>query len=119
MLKRSLPLCVLSNQIDINKKSYKINTKKKILKESQCLYKYAAKQYTYMHQVFYNNKLEHQCTLVLLYPKVIYIGIIQAKGYLYFRYTCPNTYSYLSILCELCLAAYSDARHLSVLYSVK
>ena len=33
--------------------------------------------------------------------------------------TCPDLYSYLSILCILCLAAISDAGHLSVLCSVR
>ena len=27
-----------------------------------------------MHQVVYNNKLEHKCTLTPLYPRLLYVG---------------------------------------------
>ena len=47
---------------------------KKILKESQRLYKRPGKQYSYIHQVVYNNKLEHKCTLTLLDPRLLYIS---------------------------------------------
>ena len=53
-----------------------------ILKESQVLYKCPSKQYTYIHRVFYNNKLEHKYTLTLLDPRLLYIDPIQAKGHL-------------------------------------
>ena len=45
-----------------------------IIKESQHLYKCPCKQYLYMHQVVYNNKLEHKCTLILLDPRLFYVG---------------------------------------------
>ena len=34
----------------------------------------------YMHQVVYNNKLEHKYTLTPLDPRLLYVGPIQAKG---------------------------------------
>ena len=71
-----------------------------------------------MHQVIYNNKLEHKCTLTLLDTRVLYVGPIQAKGHLFVRNTCPDSYSYLSVLCILCLAACGAARHLSIPCSV-
>ena len=49
--------------------NHKINGQRKFLKESQHLYKYPSKQYTYMDQVVYNNKLEHKYTLTLLNPR--------------------------------------------------
>ena len=72
-----------------------------------------------MHQVVYNNKLEHKCTLTPLDPRPLYIGLIQAKGYLSLRDTCPDLYSYLSILCVLCLAICDTTGHLSVLCSAR
>ena len=68
-------------------------------KESQHLYKCHGKQYTYMHQVVSNNKLEYKCTLTLLNPRLLYVGPIQAKGHLSVRETCPELYSYLFVLC--------------------
>ena len=71
-----------------------------------------------MHQVIYNNKLEQKCTLTPLDPKLVYVGPIQAKGYLPFRDTCSDSYSHLSVLCVLFLAACGAAGHLCILYSV-
>ena len=74
-----------------------------------------------MYQVVYNNKLEHKCTLTPLYPRLLYVGPIQGKGHLSFRDTYTDSYSYkgpLPVLFVLCLAAFSNAGHLSVLYSI-
>ena len=76
------------------------------------------KQYMYMHQIIYNNRLENKCTLTPLDPRLLYEGPIQAKGHLSIRDTCQDSYSYLSVLCALCLAACGGAGHLSVLCSV-
>ena len=57
-----------------------------------------------MHQVIYIKKLECKCTITQFDPRFIYIGAIQAKGYLSFRDTC--------------LSACSDARHISILCSI-
>ena len=37
---------------------------------------------------------------------------------MFFKDTCPDLYSYLSVLCVLYLAAFSDAGHLLVLRSL-
>ena len=50
------------------------NTQNKDSKESQPLYKRPGKQYTYMHQVVYNKKLEQKCTLTPLDPRLLYVG---------------------------------------------
>ena len=71
-----------------------------------------------MHQAVYNNKLEHKCTLAPLDPRVLYVGPIQAKGYLSVKNTYLDLYSYLSVLCVLCPAACGTAGYLSVLCSV-
>ena len=71
-----------------------------------------------MYQVVYNNNLELKCTLTPLDPRLLYIGPIQAKGHLSLRDTCRDSYSYLSVLCVLFIAACGAARHLSVLCSV-
>ena len=60
------------------------------------------KQYTSMHQVIYNNKLEHKYTLIHLTPGYLYRPIY-AKGNLSFRDTCPDSYNFLSVLCVLCV----------------
>ena len=76
----------------------------------------------YMHQVIYSNKLKYKCTLTLLDPRLLYIGLIQVKGHLSFRDTCPDSYNYkgyLSILYVFIPAAYSDTGYLSVLYSIR
>ena len=39
------------------------------------------------------------------YPQAALCRPIHAKGHLYFRDTCPDSYSCLSVLCVLCLAA--------------
>ena len=53
-------------------------------------------------------------------PRLLYVGPIQPKGqYLSLRDTCLDPYSYLSVLCVLCLAAYGAARYLSILCSVR
>ena len=52
-----------------------------------------------MHQVVYNNKLEHKCTLTPLNPRLLYVGPYTLRD------TCPDSYSCLSVLCVLCLAA--------------
>ena len=36
-----------------------------------------------MHQVIYNNKLEHKCTLTPLDPRLLYIGLYMLRD------TCP------------------------------
>ena len=71
-----------------------------------------------MHQVIYNNKLEHKCTLMPLDRRPLNVGPIRAKGHLSIRNTCPELYSCLSVLCVLCLAACIVAGHLSVLCNV-
>ena len=64
----------------LNKYKLKNNTKqilrRKILKESQYLYKCPGKHYKHMHKVVYNNKLEHKCTLIPLDPRLFYISPI-------------------------------------------
>ena len=82
------------------------------------MYKRLGKQYTYMHQVVYNNKLERKCTLILLNPRPLYICPIRAKGHPSIRNICRKSYSSLSILYVLCLTACDAAGHLSVLCSV-
>ena len=58
-----------------------INSKERqFLKESQYLYKCPGKQYIYMHQVIYNNKLKHKCTLIPLDPRLLYIGLYMLRG---------------------------------------
>ena len=52
---------------------------RKVLKKSQRLYKHLGKQYTYMHQVVYNNKLEYKCTLIPLVPRLLYVGPYTAR----------------------------------------
>ena len=71
-----------------------------------------------MHKVVYNNKLEHKYTLTPIPPRLLYLGPTPAKGHLSFRDTYPDSYSYLSVLSVLYLAAYSNARHLSILCSI-
>ena len=71
-----------------------------------------------MHQVIYNNKLEHKCTLTPLNPRLLYVVPIQAMEHLSIRYTSPDLYIYLSVLCALYLAACGAAGHLSVLCNV-
>ena len=68
-----------------------------------------------MYQVVYNKKLQHKCILILLNPRLLYIGLIQAKGHLSFMDTCPDSYSYVSVICILYLAAFDAAGHLSIL----
>ena len=46
-----------------------------------------------MHQVIYNNKLEHKYTLTPLNPRLLFVG-----PYI-LRDTCLDSYSCLSILC--------------------
>ena len=70
------------NKYNKTKTNYKINIQTKILKESYSLYKHPGKHKTYMHQVVYNNKLEHKYTLTPLDPKPLYVGPIRAKGHL-------------------------------------
>ena len=89
-----------------------------MLINSQHLYKYPGKQYMYMHQDLYKNKLEYKYSLTLLDPRLLYIDPIQVKGHLSIRETCPELYSSLSVLCVLCLAAFNAKEHLSVLCSV-
>ena len=100
------------------KKIYKINTQRKVLKESQFLYKCLGKQYTYMFQVIYNYKLDHKCALTPLDPRLLYVSPILAKRHPSVRETCLYLYSYLSVLCVLCLAACDTSGQLSVLCSV-
>ena len=53
--------------------------------------------------------------------RLLYIGLIQAKGYLFSGDICPDLYSYngyLSELCVLCLAVCSDKGHPSILCSI-
>ena len=71
-----------------------------------------------MHQVVYNNKLELKCNSTPLDPRLLYVGQVQTKGYLFFRGTYSDLYSYLSVLCVLCLAACGAAQYLSMLCSV-
>ena len=73
---------------------------------------------TMMHQVIYKNKLETKYTLTPIDPRLLYVGAIRSKGYLSFRDTCTELYSYQSVLCVLYLAACGAKGHLSVLYSV-
>ena len=54
-----------------------------------------------MHQVIYNDKLEHKCILTPLGPRLLYIGPIKAKSHLSFRDTCPDSYSNLFVLCKV------------------
>ena len=72
-----------------------------------------------MHQVIYNNKLEHKYTLTPFDPRLLYIGPIQAKGHLSIRETCPDLYICLFVLCVIFQAACSAAEHPSVLCSIK
>ena len=72
-----------------------------------------------MHQLVYNNKPEHKCSLTLLDPSLLNLDPIQAKGCLSFRGTYPDLYSYLSVLCILCLAVCSDVVPLSILCTVR
>ena len=58
-----------------------------------------------MHYVVYNNKLEYKCTLTPLDPRHALYRPTHVKGHLSFRDTCLNSYSCLSVLCVLCLAA--------------
>ena len=50
-----------------------------------------------MHQVVYNNKLEHKCTLTPLDPRLLYVGLYTLRD------TCPDSYNHLSVLCVLCV----------------
>ena len=56
-----------------------------------------------MHQVIYNNKLEHKCTLTPLDPRLLYVGPYTLRDTLSFRDTCPDSYNCLSVLCVLCV----------------
>ena len=84
-----------------------------MLQESQYLFKCSGKQYMYMHQAVCNNKLKHKCTLTSLDPRLLYVDLIQAKGYLSFRDTWLDSYSSLIVTCLLYLAACSVAGYLT------
>ena len=60
-----------------------------------------------------------QMYLTPLDPMPLYIGPLQAKRYLFFRGTGTDSYSYLSVLYILCLAACGAVGHLFVLCSVR
>ena len=69
----------------------------------------------YVNKVVYDSKLENKCTVTPLDPRLLYVGPIQDKGYLYIMDTCAELYSCLSVLYVLYLAACDTARHLSIL----
>ena len=56
-----------------------------------------------MHQVVYNNKLEHKCTLTPLEPRLLYVGPYTLRDTCPLGDTCPDSYSRLSVLCVLCV----------------
>ena len=74
--------------------------------------------YTIYISIHLKKKLEHKYTLTPLDPRMLYLGPIQAKRYLFVRDTYPDLYGYLSVLCILYLAACGTVRHLSNLCRV-